>query len=195
VPGLVARATLLEPGLDGVPAPAQPAWTGTPLDQRRPQLAATAARMFGKKPTLRMFLPDGPGADILFNRLVADWGAIGFTVERAQSAASADLRLVDAVAPSTSPAWFVRQFRCDVVALCDHGADALMDAARLTPVLPQRFALLGQAAAKIDSDQLFIALAAPVRWSLVSDRIQNFVGNRYARHTLIDLGAKDSNGP
>jgi peptide/nickel transport system substrate-binding protein len=194
VPGLVARATLLEPGLDGLPAPVQPAWTGTPLDQRRPALAATAARIFAQKKTVSIFLPDGPGADILFNRLAADWAAIGLTVERAPNAASADLKLVDAVAPSISPAWFVRQFRCEFVAVCDKDADALMDAARQTPILPQRFALLGQAAAKIDGAELFIPLAAPVRWSLVSDRVQNFVGNRYARHTLTDLGAKDSNG-
>ena len=44
-----------------------------------------------------------------------------------------------------------------------------------------------QAAAKIDGAQLFIPIAAPVRWSLVSNRVQGFAGNRYARHTLTDL--------
>jgi oligopeptide transport system substrate-binding protein len=196
VPGLVARATLLEPGLDGLQAPVQPAWAGIPLDQRRAALSAAAERIFGgqKKTAIRIFVPDGPGADILFSRLATDWDAIGLTVERTPDLSSADLKLVDAVAPSTSPAWFVRQFRCEFVAICDHDADSLMDAARQTPVLAQRFALLRQAAAKVDTGQLFIPLAAPVRWSLVSDRVQNFVGNRYARHTLTDLAAKDSNG-
>jgi peptide/nickel transport system substrate-binding protein len=32
-----------------------------------------------------------------------------------------------------------------------------------------------------------------VRWSLVSARVQNFAGNRYARHTLTDLEEKPSN--
>ncbi|HVU29643.1 MAG TPA: ABC transporter substrate-binding protein, partial [Sphingomicrobium sp.] len=36
VPGLVGRATLLEPGLEGLPAPVQPEWTATPIEQRRP---------------------------------------------------------------------------------------------------------------------------------------------------------------
>jgi peptide/nickel transport system substrate-binding protein len=58
----------------------------------------------------------------------------------------------------------------------------------------QRYALYGQAAAAIEQQQLFIALTAPVRWSLVSQRVQNFAGNRYARHTLTDLENKPSGG-
>ena len=71
--------------------------------------------------------------------------------------------------------------------VCDEAADQLMDGARQTPVPAQRFALLGQAAARIEAAQLFLPIAAPVRWSLVSERIENFAGNRYARHTLTDL--------
>jgi oligopeptide transport system substrate-binding protein len=194
VPGLVPRATLLEPGLDGVPAPVIPAWTVTPYGERVAALQAQAKRLFPKaqRPTIRLALPDGPGADILFELLQRDWGTIGFTVERGQGAA-ADFVLVDEVAPSTSPAWFVRHFRCGFVAVCDPQADQLMDGARQTPVPAQRYALLGEAAALIDNGQLFIPIGAPVRWSLVSSRIQNFAGNRYARHTLTDLEARPAN--
>jgi peptide/nickel transport system substrate-binding protein len=188
VPGLDARATLLEAGLDGVPAPVAPAWFSTPLGDRLPALRTEAARLFGKTmPPIRVALPDGPGSDLLFQELTRDWGAIGLTVERAPNAGAADFALVDEVAPSTSPAWFVRHFRCDVVPVCDAGADELMDAARQSPVPAQRYALLVQAAGRIDDAQLFIPIAAPVRWSLVSNRVQNFAGNRYARHTLTDL--------
>src|SRR4051794_24670671 len=189
VPGLAGRATLLEPGLDGLLPPAQPSWTATPLAQRRAALAAAAGRIFDnpKNKTVTLFLPAGPGSDILFNRVAMDWSALGLTVERVPYLALADFKLIDAVAPSTSPAWYVRQFRCGIATLCNPDADALMDAARTSPVPAQRYALLGQAAAKIDGDQLFIPLAAPVRWSLVSTRVQNFSGNRYARHTLTDL--------
>ncbi|MFL6800879.1 MAG: peptide ABC transporter substrate-binding protein, partial [Sphingomicrobium sp.] len=90
----------------------------------------------------------------------------------------------------TSPAWFLRQFRCQVVAVCDAEADQLLDAARDTLIPAQRGALLAQAAARIDAAQLFLPIAAPVRWSLVSSRIQGFAGNRYARHTLTDLDQK-----
>ena len=196
VPGLTARATLLEPGIDGLPPPVQPAWMSTPLAQRRASLIASAARLFGgeKDHSIRVFLPAGAGADILFNRLTADWSPLGLTVERASSPASADFALIDAVAPTSAPSWFVRQFRCGVVAICDEDADALMDSARQSPVPAQRYALLGQAAAKIEQQQLFIALTAPVRWSLTSQRITNFAGNRYARHTLTDLEDKPSGG-
>ena len=196
IPGLAPRATLLEPGLDGLPAPAVPAWTATAFADRVAGLQAQAKRLFAKAPlpTIRVALPDGPGAAGLLQLLQRDWGALGFTVERASSGAAADFALVDEVAPSTSPAWFVRRFRCTFVPVCDSDADALMDAARQTPVPAQRYALLGQAAARIDDSQLFLPIAAPVRWSLVSGRIQGFAGNRYARHTLTDLEVRPSSG-
>jgi peptide/nickel transport system substrate-binding protein len=124
--------------------------------------------------------------------LQRDWGALGFTVERLASSVAADFALIDEVAPSSSPAWFVRHFRCGAATVCDKDADALMDAARQTPVPGQRYAFLVQAAALIDGGELFLPIAAPVRWSLVSARVQNFAGNRYARHTLTDLEDKPS---
>jgi peptide/nickel transport system substrate-binding protein len=188
VPGLAARATLLEPGLDGVPAPVVPAWTATPLGDRIEPLRAEADRLFPKeKPTIRLALPDGPSGDLLLQELSRDWGALGLTVERADGGVDPDLILVDQVAPSASPSWFVRRFRCGVVPVCDPQADALMDAARQALIPAQRYALLGQAAARIDDMQLFLPITAPVRWSLVSSRVQGFAGNRYARHTLTDL--------
>lgn len=187
VPGLAARATLLEPGLDGVSAPTAPTWFGTPLGAPA-ALRAQVNRLFGKTGSaIRVFLPDGPGAHLLFEELARDWGAIGLTVQRASTGAAADLALVDEVAPSSSPAWFVRRFRCEMAPVCDSQADQLMEAARQSPVPAQRYALLTEAAGIIDDDQLFIPITAPVRWSLVSGRVQNFAGNRYARHTLTDL--------
>lgn len=189
VPNLAARATVLEAGLDGIPTPVAPAWFGTPLPNRFAALRAEANRLFGsaEKPTIRVALPQGPGGDLLLQELRRTWGALGFTVERAASRAAADFGLIDEVAPSSSPAWFMRRFRCGVVPLCDPAADELMDAARQTLVPAQRYALLQQVAALIEDQQLFIAIAAPVRWSLVSGRVEGFAGNRYARHTLTDL--------
>ena len=196
VPGLIARATILEPGLDGVPAPIQPAWFTVPVTERRAALRAEADRLFGggEKPVIRIAAAEGPGADRLVRRLAADWGAIGFKVERAASERTADLRLIDLVAPSSSPAWFLRQFRCGVAPVCDAEADDLLTAARDAPVPAQRYALLAQAAGIIDDSVLFMPLAAPVRWSLVSPRVAGFAGNRYARHTLIELEQSPGRG-
>jgi peptide/nickel transport system substrate-binding protein len=193
VAGLAPRATVLEGGLDGVPPPVPPVWLDTPLTDRLADLRAQADRLFGKeKPVVLVALPDGPGADLLLRELARDWGALGLTVQRAPPGSTADLALIDEVAPSASPAWFVRHFRCGVAAVCDEQADELMDAARQTPVPAQRYALLAQAAARIDDAQLFMPLADPLRWSLVSRRIQGFAGNRYARHTLTDLQQQGS---
>jgi len=196
VPNLAARATLLEPGLDGMTAPVAPAWAGTPLSERLQSIQARVATMFGKvdRPPIRVALPDGPGADLLLRELTLDWGALGFTVERAPSPAAADFALIDEVAPSTSSAWFVRRLRCRVAPVCDPALDELLESARNAAAPAQRYALLGQVAAKIDEQQLFIPITAPIRWSLVSKRIQGFAGNRYARHTLTDLEQRPGSG-
>jgi peptide/nickel transport system substrate-binding protein len=188
VPGLAARATLLEPGLSDVSAPVSPAWFGVPLGNRLAQLRADADRLLGKdKPTIRVALPESPGGAQLLRELARDWGALGIQVKWAEKSSDADFVLIDEVAPSTSAAWFERRFRCAAVPVCEPQADELMNAARQTPVPAQRYALLAQAAARIDDAQLFIPITAPVRWSLVSARVQGFAGNRYASHTLTDL--------
>lgn len=195
VPGLTARATLLEPGLDQLAPPTAPAWLGTPLSDRMAALRAEADRKFGSnKPTLRIFLPQGPGADLLLVAIRSSWGALGFTVDRAPDEGSADFILVDEVSPSASAAWFVRHFRCEEAAICDPDTDKLIDAARETPVPQQRYALLQQAASRIDDLQLFMPITAPVRWSLVGRRVQGFAGNRFAIHTLTDLQQRPGSG-
>ena len=186
VPGLIPRATLLEPGLDGIVAPVAPAWLATPVAERRAALARQATIIFGdaERPKAKVFLPKGPGGDLLFQEIQVDWGALGLKVERAASPGAADFLLIDEVAPSLSPAWFVRRFRCGTAIVCDPAADKLIDAARGAQVSAQRYALVAQAAALIDTKTLFIPLIAPVRWSLVADSITGFSGNRFARHTL-----------
>ncbi len=192
VPGLGPRATLLEGGLDGLVDPLQPTWLAQPIAERRPALQQEAQRLFGEaeRPRLVVALPPGAGGDTIFARLFADWGAIGIGVERAEPGQRADLTLVDAVAPSSSPAWYLRRFRCAVVAICAPEADELLAAAREAPVAAQRAALFAQAAALIDEAQLFVPLTAPIRWSLVNDRAPGFVPNRYARHSLAGISRR-----
>lgn len=192
VPGLSGRATILEAGLEGVPTPVTPAWMAAAIGDRRPDLVAAADRLFGERerPVIRIAMPEGPGAKLLLDMLTHDWALLGIRVERAKSPAAADLSLVDLVAPSTSPAWYLRHFRCEVVPLCEPEVDELLEAARAASVPAQRAALLSEAALRIDDAQLFLPIAAPVRWSLVSRRIDGFAGNRFARHTLTDLGQR-----
>jgi peptide/nickel transport system substrate-binding protein len=195
VPGLVARATLLEAGLDQLPASVAPPWLATPLTDRMAALRTQADAKFGKvKPTIRIALPQGPGADLLLQLLARSWAPLGLSVERAAGRDDADFALMDEVAPSASAAWFVRHFRCGAAPICDAATDQLIDAARETPVPQQRYALLQQAAARIDDAAMFLPITAPVRWSLVGRRIQGFAGNRFAVHTLTDLEQRPGNG-
>ena len=189
VGGLVPRATLLQGGLEGIQSPPQPNWLGQPAEERRAALVAEANRLFGRvdRPTLRIALPDGPGGKYLLARLGYDWAPLGIKVERAPSPASADLVWIDEVAPSTSPAWFARRFRCGAAPICVEEAEPLLAQARLTVDSRQRAALFVEAAARMDGAQLFIPIAAPIRWSLVSGRAPGFAENSFARHTLVGL--------
>ena len=190
VPDLEARASVLQPGLDGNIAPAVPGWAATPLPERQAGLVGRGRALFaaeeGARPTLRVFLPEGPGSDLILRRLQTDWGPLGLQVERAERVRNADLRLLDLVAPSVSPAWFLRQFRCEAAPVCSEEADGLLAAARTAPVAAQRNALLADAERLIREQTLFLPIAAPVRWSLVR-ALPGFAENRFARHTLTNL--------
>jgi oligopeptide transport system substrate-binding protein len=192
VDALAPRYTLLQPGLDGVNALLAPPWSTVPLARRASPLVTEANRFFGRRPhpVLTISLPAGPGSTLLFHRLADDLARIGLTLRPAAAGDPVDLRLIDEVAPSTSPAWFVRRLRCNRVAICDAQVDDLSDAARSTQSADQRAQFLVGAARRIDSEFLIIPLTAPIRWSLVGNDAPGFTENRFARHTLIELGRK-----
>ncbi|WP_265570205.1 ABC transporter substrate-binding protein [Sphingomicrobium nitratireducens] len=191
VPALAPRATVLQEGIDLDALPDQPDWLAQPLADRQGALAAAARRMIGRtdddEPArLSVALPDGPGGKILFDRLAQDWGALGFDVVRA-GPEEADFLLIDEIAPSESAAWMVRRFSCRRVAVCSKEADTLAEEARHAVLLAQRRAILADVGQRIDDAQLFIPLAAPVRWSLVASAVTGFAENRFAIHPLTDL--------
>jgi hypothetical protein len=59
--------------------------------------------MFGKtdRPTIRIAVSSEPGARLLLDRLAADWTVLGVKVQSAEPGVPVDLKLIDAVAPST----------------------------------------------------------------------------------------------
>lgn len=191
VADLQPRASILEAGLDGNIAPAVPAWAAQPLAERLPALAAEARRLFPREagdepPVIRVAVPRSPGGALLLQRLRADWGRLGIMVAHADEEEDADLALVDRVAPSVSPAWYLRSFRCGAVPVCEPQADAPLEAARETLNAGERNRLFGEAERLMRDAIVFIPLAAPVRWSLVRD-LPGFRENRFARHPLSDL--------
>jgi oligopeptide transport system substrate-binding protein len=206
VPQLQPRTSLIQPGLEGLSfLPAEPEWASIPLAERRAALIARARELAagpagprtaeeegesGPEPvTLRVLLPAGPGGAIILRRLQQDWEPLGFAVEAEEREGRADFRWVDQVAPSSSPAWFLRSFRCEVAPVCLADADRLLEAARLTGFAPQRSAFFAEAERQMRAEVLFIPVAAPIRWSLVARGIDGFAENRFARHTLLGLRA------
>ncbi|RST30241.1 ABC transporter substrate-binding protein [Sphingomonas ginkgonis] len=196
VPDLAGRATILQFGLDGLGDPPVPPWLAEDPARRRAELLNVADQLFGKgkpRPVLLLDIPVSPGGRIVIDALRASWRPLGIRVLAAGPDATPDLRLVDRVAPSTSPAWFLRTFRCEFTAVCNPLADTLLDAARDTPVAAQRGALFGQAAALMEAQTLFLPIAAPVRWSLVSRDLPGFQENRFARHPLSGMTNRNGN--
>jgi peptide/nickel transport system substrate-binding protein len=183
VPGLQPRETLLPAGAEGV-APAAPAWAALPLAQRRALAAQTLAAAGGETPLrLRVALPDRPGFRLLFAALRRDWASVGVVAERvAPDARSADLRLVDEVAPVGLASWYLRHFACGTSRVCDPAADEMLAGARITPNAQNRRGLLANADRILIDEAPFIPLASPIRWSLVSPRLTGFRPNPFARH-------------
>ena len=190
--GLVPRTALLPPGLEEVPAPAQAEWASSPLPERRAFARRAIADLAGGEPVrLRVAIPDGPGYRLLFAFLRRDWRAIGVEAERVPADAGADLRLLDSVAPATMAAWYLRQFTCDRGRACDGGADAALAAARETRDPAERRALLAKADAILSDAAIFVPIAAPVRWSLVSPRLTGFRRNKFGLHAPGELIADE----
>jgi peptide/nickel transport system substrate-binding protein len=188
VPNLQARESLLPPGIEGLATPAVPAWTAGALPARRALAARTlAGAVKGGGLRLRVALPEGPGYRAFFAVLRRDWAAIGVPAERVGPGAPADLRLLDQVAPASLASWYLRHFVCGGGFVCDDAADRALDAARTAPGLEARRAALAEADRILAGGAPFIAIAAPVRWSLVAPRLTGFRPNPFGRHPAGEL--------
>jgi peptide/nickel transport system substrate-binding protein len=191
VPGLLPRASLLPPGLEEAPQPAAPDWTAAPLVLRRREAARTLEEAGGDATLrVRVAMPEGQGYRLIFAHIRRDWRAIGVETERVAADADADLRFIDGVAPAAMAAWYLRHFTCERSRLCSPAADEALAAARETTVVAERRALLAKADAIMAQVVLFVPIAAPVRWSLVSPRLTGFRRNPFGRHAPGELIAR-----
>jgi len=191
VPRLATRTGLVAPGVQELPAPAQPDWAAAPLDARRALAAQAIAALGLEAPIrLRVAMPDGPGYRLAFAYLRRDWRMIGVEAEPAAPGTPADLVLIDQVAPANLATWYLRHFTCDASAICDPAADQALLAARLAPNPAERHLKLAEADRILTALVPFIPLTAPVRWSLVAPRLTGFRPNAFARHPAVVLIAE-----
>jgi peptide/nickel transport system substrate-binding protein/oligopeptide transport system substrate-binding protein len=194
VGGWVATTRLVTPGLETDPGTVGERWATLPLDARRAEAARRIARWraAGHQPArIRIALPPGPGCDELFAYLAADFKAIGLDSRRVGMSDLADLRLIDAVARYPMSLWFLNQLNCRARAgLCDSAADALVARALEGPDAATRADRLADAEAALTRANVFVPIAPPLRWSLVSGDVSAFVPNRWNVHPLLELAPR-----
>lgn len=134
-------------------------------------------------PTLHIALPNGHGSDLLFKLLRQQWAQIGIDIQRSNMA-DADLWLMDAVTPTDTAGWYLRQFACTPMKICDHFADNKMIEARNAATAQARSDALQEAATSYVENLPFIPLFRPIRWSLVNPSLGGFAPNVRAVHPL-----------
>lgn len=166
-------------------------WNDMSIDDRR----AEALRRItawenteGIEALVRVRLPDGPGSDQLFSQLAQSWQVIGVESVRVGTDDAADLEMRDRVARYSSPRWFLNQFNCEITrGLCSQQADAIVRSSLDLQGPLTKAQALADAHAQLVSEEVFIPLGAPVRWSLVRGSVTGFETNPWAIHPLFPL--------
>jgi oligopeptide transport system substrate-binding protein len=165
--------------------PQVPAWTLLTQDERRTSARQRVAAWTGGPVAMRIAMPAGPGATLLYAQVAASLIAVGIMPTRVGMSEAADLKLVDAVAPYDSARWYL----ATACVVCGEAAQAALEAAREAPSLAERGARIAAADAALNEDVAFIPLARPLRWSLVSPRLRQWQANVRAWHPLNRLRA------
>lgn len=185
IPSWNTTAQLLPERLDSAAAPAVAPWLSAAAPGATPAVELVRAwRAAHTGPVvLRIALPRGPGATIVYGIVAAGLRRIGIETERVAIDAEADLRLVDVVAPYDSARWYL----ATACAPCGAEAQAAIEAARDAPTLELRAARIAEADVALAADVAYIPIARPLRWSLVALRLGQWQGNPRAWHPLNHL--------
>jgi oligopeptide transport system substrate-binding protein len=191
IDGWTVSNTVLPVQFDSARPPARPDWANDSIAQRRAAAAERISewRVGGRlPPVLRVAMPQGPGMRVLFARIAADWRRIGVrAVMVPLRAPDADLRLIDAVAPTTSANWFLTRLSCASGLVCDAKGDEALKTARAGATLDVRSAYIADADADLTARASFIPLGVPVRWSLVDPSLTGWKENALGTHPLNEL--------
>lgn len=193
VGGWATTTRIVNPGLADEGGTVDERWPGRNLDERRQVAAGRVSRWkaSGALVPLRIALPSGPGGDQVFQRLAADFKAIGLDTRRVAEGADADLRLIDVVARYARAAWFLNQLSCGAGrALCNPAADRLTAEALDQPDPAKRADLYAEAEAQLTVTNSFIPFGVPIRWSLVAGKATGFVANRWNVHPLMPMAMR-----
>ena len=193
VPDWAARNTIRPaPSGDSGPEPVFPAWAGASMEQRRASARSIVAdwqRRNGEtnRPIVRIAMPDGHGTRIMFAWLQTDLSAIGIDARLVPLSGEADLRLIDEIAPSRDPAWYLRRLDCGRGLICNPATSQLVAAIDDSVTPTDRANAIIAAEDAITQHLGFIPLASPLRWSLRSNRADGLRPNARGHHGLYRL--------
>lgn len=182
--------TVLPDQFDMAAPPVAPDWSALGTDERKIAAQARVQSWQARHPgpiVIRIALPQGPGAVRIWNRLFRDFSAIGLSPRPVAIGEAADLRLIDRVAPIDSARWYLTV----ACRMCGPDTITLIEAARDAPDLDARAHRLAEADALLAKDGAYIPIARPLRWSLVSARLDAWQGNSRAWHPLNRLRNED----
>ena len=168
-------------------------WIAIDLEQLRGEAANRVAIWRstlgeGEPPRLTLAVADEPGLVMLFNRLAAQLGEIGVELQRVAPGEAADLVLIDRVARYADSRWFLNQFNCTLRrGLCLSDADAEVQRALAAETQQDRADAIARAEAMLTAANIYIPLAAPLRWSMVRGTVNGFAANPWAHHPLPEM--------
>lgn len=171
-------------------APTVPVWADSPRETRvgiARQAVERWRSSHGEPPLLRVALPEGAGATVLFRRLTRDFAELGVRIDRVAMDDAADLVLIDEVAPFDSALWYLSRLDCAAKLLCDKRASDLLASARQADTAAEQTRLLGEAERLIADYGGYIALGQPIRWALASRRLTGFQPSPRGVHPLNKL--------
>jgi peptide/nickel transport system substrate-binding protein len=188
-PGWLAVLPVLPKRYRSAADPSFPPWAIYDLDGRiteaRRRLQLWQAAHTGPI-QIRLYLPPSPGSTLLYGRVAADWRRVGIEAVRSGEA-EADVRMVDVVAPGGSALWYLDTLACPSADACSEETVQALDGARDAQSLAERGVQLATADRALAASGLYIPIARPLRWSLVSTRLTLFKENARAWHPLTAL--------
>lgn len=179
-------------GLPGALETTPVGWAALDLAQRRSEAAARVAAysssVGGAPVSLRIGMPEGPGADILFDAIAGQFAQIGVSAVRVAMDGAPDLALRERVARYGGAQWYLNQFDCAVSrAICSEDVDFLMDLARDSASPAEQESYLAEAEAALVALNLYIPFGPPIRWSMVRGNVTGFGENPWNLHPLFPL--------
>ncbi|MCB2048621.1 MAG: ABC transporter substrate-binding protein [Novosphingobium sp.] len=204
VAGWTARADIAaslpadaQGGPDAAGSQGQARWAGLSLAQRRANAKARVATWRQGRnggdgaPALSVWLPAGPGSDLLFTRLKQDFASIGVELSRAKKDETGDLRLLDVVARYPRPVWYYNRFNCTMSKnACSPEADGALAAALKASDPAARAELIRKARDVLTEANIFIPFGSPIRWSLVRGDATGFAANAWGWHPLMPMAMR-----